>query len=99
MAQSRTEMQSEIQSRPEQNLKGLSGIISVSASYLLVALIKAYKLVLSPWLGQNCRFQPGCANYMMEAIQIHGPVKGVWLGVKRIGRCHPGCKAGYDPVP
>ena len=66
---------------------------------LLVGLIRLYKLLLSPFLGKNCRFHPGCANYAMEAIQLHGVIKGGWLAVKRIGRCHPWNAGGYDPVP
>lgn len=66
---------------------------------VLVSLIRCYKLLLSPVLGQNCRFQPGCANYMLEAVETHGSIKGLWLGIKRISRCHPWHEGGYDPVP
>ena len=61
--------------------------------------IKLYKKYISPALGTNCRFQPSCSEYMMEAIEIHGVAKGLILGTWRIMRCNPFCKNGYDPVP
>lgn len=66
---------------------------------ILMALIKAYQFLISPWLGNNCRFYPSCSCYTHEAIARHGAVKGAWLGVKRIFRCHPFRPGGYDPVP
>ena len=66
---------------------------------LLSAPIRAYKYFLSPWLGQSCRFTPTCSSYALEAIETHGPVRGLTLSAKRIGRCHPWCKGGHDPVP
>ena len=63
------------------------------------AALRAYKLTLSPYIGQACRFRPTCSEYMAEALITHGPLKGVWLGAKRICRCHPGGGTGYDPVP
>ncbi len=66
---------------------------------ILMALIKAYQFLISPWLGNNCRFYPSCSCYTHEAISRHGAVTGAWLGVKRICRCHPFCPGGYDPVP
>ncbi|MCL4135809.1 UNVERIFIED_CONTAM: hypothetical protein GTU68_067461 [Idotea baltica] len=68
-------------------------------SYFLKALITVYKYVLSPLLGPKCRYLPTCSSYAMEAIEIHGPFKGGWLGAKRILRCHPWGDSGYDPVP
>lgn len=61
--------------------------------------LRAYKLTLSPFFGQSCRFLPTCSEYTAEALIIHGPIKGSWLGVKRICRCRPGGGHGYDPVP
>lgn len=61
--------------------------------------LRAYKLSLSPLIGQACRFAPTCSEYTAEALIVHGPVKGSWLGVKRICRCRPGGGHGYDPVP
>ena len=66
---------------------------------ILIFAIRSYKLVLSPFLGRNCRFHPGCANYAMEAIRIHGAARGGWMAVRRIGRCHPWNEGGFDPVP
>jgi len=65
----------------------------------MIILIKTYKLGLSPYLGQNCRFQPGCASYAIQAIERFGLIHGSILAVKRIARCHPWHEGGYDPVP
>lgn len=66
----------------------------------IVALpVRAYRLVLSPWLGMHCRYQPTCSVYALEALEKHGAVRGSWLAVRRILRCHPGAGSGYDPVP
>jgi hypothetical protein len=69
------------------------------ASRLTIGLIKKYQQFLSPLLGNNCRFDPTCSNYGVNAIQIHGFVKGSWLTTKRILKCHPLNSGGYDPVP
>ena len=66
---------------------------------LLLAIIRFYQLVLSPMLGSNCRFYPSCSAYTAEAIQKHGSLKGIYLGAKRISRCHPWNAGGFDPVP
>lgn len=66
---------------------------------IILWFIKGYRLLVSPFLGQSCRFQPSCSRYTEEAIQIHGALKGSALGVKRICRCHPWNEGGYDPVP
>ena len=65
----------------------------------VLALIRGYQYLLRPLLGANCRFAPSCSDYAHEAISLHGPIKGGWLAVKRIGRCHPYHPGGYDPVP
>ncbi|MBI5899929.1 MAG: membrane protein insertion efficiency factor YidD [Rhodocyclales bacterium] len=65
----------------------------------LVWLIRAYQLAISPMLGNRCRFFPSCSEYAMEALEKHGPVRGLWLGMRRVGRCHPWHPGGYDPVP
>ncbi len=72
---------------------------STSISWLLRALIIAYRYGLSPVLGANCRFEPGCSAYAQEALGVHGPLLGSWLAIKRIIRCNPWGGAGYDPVP
>jgi len=66
---------------------------------ILQAMIRMYQLLLSPWLGNQCRFTPSCSRYASEAISRHGATKGSWLAVKRLLRCHPLCTGGYDPVP
>ena len=65
----------------------------------LILLLKGYKKFISPLLGNNCRFTPTCSEYAMEAIRVHGALKGMWLAVKRICRCNPWGGHGYDPVP
>lgn len=67
--------------------------------FVLKILIRAYQWVLSPLLGPSCRFYPSCSHYALEAIENHGALRGVWLTVKRISRCHPWHEGGFDPVP
>jgi putative membrane protein insertion efficiency factor len=64
----------------------------------LVAVLRLYKRWLSPLLPSACRFHPTCSEYMTQAIERYGAARGVWLGLKRLGRCHPFCAGGYDPV-
>lgn len=66
---------------------------------LLLGLIRLYQLTLSPIIGQHCRFTPSCSQYASGAIDRFGPWRGGWLALRRIGRCHPFCPGGYDPVP
>jgi putative membrane protein insertion efficiency factor len=66
---------------------------------LLLALIRFYKYVISPFLGRRCRFFPSCSEYAAEAVEKHGAFKGALLGLKRISRCHPWNPGGFDPVP
>lgn len=63
------------------------------------ALIRAYQLVLSPFIGNQCRFHPSCSNYALEAVEAYGALRGSWLAAKRLGRCHPFNPGGFDPVP
>ncbi len=65
----------------------------------LLALVQLYRIAISPWLGANCRFEPTCSEYALEALRTHGAFTGSWLAAKRIGRCHPWGGTGYDPVP
>lgn len=67
--------------------------------FLLVLLVRAYRTLLSPMLGSHCRFHPSCSAYMQEALEEHGAVRGLGLGLRRIGRCHPWHPGGLDPVP
>jgi len=62
-------------------------------------VIRLYQLLLSPFIGNQCRFHPSCSNYALEAIEVHGVLKGVWLSVRRLGRCQPFHAGGFDPVP
>lgn len=66
---------------------------------LLIGLLRFYQYAISPLLGRRCRFFPTCSEYAVEAVQKHGAMKGGWLGLKRVCRCHPWHPGGYDPVP
>jgi putative membrane protein insertion efficiency factor len=66
---------------------------------LLLALVRVYQYVMSPWLGHRCRFFPSCSEYTIEALQKYGVVKGLWLGIRRVARCHPWNPGGFDPLP
>ncbi|MES2798945.1 MAG: membrane protein insertion efficiency factor YidD [Bacteroidota bacterium] len=68
-------------------------------SFPIVVLVKIYQWIISPLTPQSCRYTPTCSNYMLEALQVHGPIKGTWLGLKRIASCHPWGGHGHDPVP
>ena len=73
--------------------------ISQILAFPFIVLIKLYQLIISPWLGTKCRFTPTCSQYAIEAFQKYGPLKGLWLTVKRIAKCHPWGGHGHDPVP
>lgn len=66
---------------------------------LLMSLVRAYRLLLSPWLGSACRFEPTCSVYSLQALEQHGAAAGTWLTLKRLARCQPWCAGGHDPVP
>jgi putative membrane protein insertion efficiency factor len=66
---------------------------------ILIGAVRFYQLAISSWTPPSCRFTPSCSAYAMEAIEEHGALKGVWLAVRRVGRCHPWGGFGYDPVP
>ena len=65
----------------------------------LLGLVALYRIAVSPWLGVNCRFEPSCSAYAVEALRVHGAFRGTWLTARRIARCHPWGGSGYDPVP
>jgi uncharacterized protein len=76
------------------------GMLKRIISFPFIVMIRIYQYVLSPYLGANkCRFTPSCSHYTLEAIQKYGPIKGIYLGVKRLSKCRPGGGHGYDPVP
>ncbi len=77
----------------------MANAVSKALAWPLIQLVRFYRLAISPWLGANCRFDPTCSSYAIEALQIHGVLKGTWLALRRIGRCHPWGGSGYDPVP
>lgn len=76
-----------------------AGIILARMKRLLLGMIAAYRYVLSPFLGPRCRFYPSCSAYAAEAIDGHGALRGSWLALKRISKCHPWHPGGVDPVP
>ncbi len=66
---------------------------------LMLLVIRAYRYLLSPWWGNQCRFDPTCSEYAMQAIEEHGALRGSWLALRRLGKCHPWHRGGFDPVP
>ncbi|PLW71023.1 membrane protein insertion efficiency factor YidD [Pseudohalioglobus lutimaris] len=66
---------------------------------LFIFFISCYKVILSPFLGNNCRFYPSCSSYAQDAIATHGVIKGSWLAIRRLSKCHPWHEGGADPVP
>ena len=73
--------------------------VSTVMKHLLIGLIRAWRFAISPLYGQVCRYHPTCSAYALEAVTQHGAVRGTWLSLRRIGRCHPWAAGGYDPVP
>jgi uncharacterized protein len=66
---------------------------------LLILVVRFYQAAVSPWLGPSCRHQPTCSHYMIDAIREWGALRGFWMGLKRLAKCHPWGTSGYDPVP
>lgn len=66
---------------------------------VLIAMVRGYQIALGPLLPASCRYVPSCSVYAIEALEKHGPLRGSWLAIRRIGRCHPFRPGGYDPVP
>ena len=76
-------------------LKSLGRLLALP----MLGLVWLYRMAISPWFANNCRYNPSCSEYAMDALRIHGAFHGSWLTAKRIGRCHPWGGSGYDPVP
>ena len=77
----------------------MAGRVSRALAWPVVQLVRGYRVAISPWLGMNCRFQPTCSTYTIEALEQHGVVRGTVLAARRIARCHPWGGSGFDPVP
>jgi putative membrane protein insertion efficiency factor len=77
----------------------MKDILTNSIKWVLITLVRIYQWTLSPLLGKNCRFYPTCSSYMIQAIETHGIIKGLWLGTKRLVKCGPWHDGGIDPVP
>jgi putative membrane protein insertion efficiency factor len=67
--------------------------------YLLIGVLRLYRLLISPLYGQVCRYHPSCSEYALEAVTVHGSIRGSWYAVRRLARCHPWAAGGCDPVP
>ena len=80
-------------------IQRLLRLLSRALGTLMIAAVRLYQLTLSPLLGPRCRYWPSCSSYTLEALQVHGPLKGGLMAMRRISRCHPGCEGGIDPVP
>lgn len=79
--------------------QGLHSVTFELPRRVLMALVRGYRLVLSPWLGNACRFEPSCSVYALHALERHGAAAGSYFTVCRLARCHPWCDPGFDPVP
>ncbi len=69
------------------------------AQQAIKTAVRAYQILISSWLPPTCRFYPSCSQYMIQAVERFGPVKGLWMGLRRLARCHPWNEGGYDPLP
>ncbi len=84
---------------PRQPIRGDSDGTITLMKYFILHLLRGYKAAISPLLGPRCRFHPSCSSYAMQAVERYGALRGGWLALRRIGRCHPLHPGGYDPVP
>ena len=85
--------------RLSESASRLSGAVSQLSVGAAVGLVRAYQLLISPWLGRPCRHSPSCSAYAVEALRRFGVLRGGWLTARRLARCHPWGTSGYDPVP
>ncbi len=88
-----------IRKKKNSPLSGVIHAVTSVAGFVIIAVVKIYQWGISPLFPASCRYTPTCSHYMIEAVRVHGPLRGLWLGLKRIGRCHPWGGMGYDPVP
>lgn len=95
----RKEMETESNTKKENLIARFSHFLNSSFSLLLIAPIRFYQRFISPLTPPSCRYTPTCSQYAVEAIRKHGPIRGLYLAVRRILRCHPWGGSGYDPVP
>ena len=79
-------------------MKSLTALARLPQQVLMM-VVRAYRLLLSPWLGSGCRFEPTCSAYSLQALEQHGALAGSYLTLRRLVRCHPWCAGGHDPVP
>lgn len=77
----------------------MANAASRALAWPLIQVVRLYRVAISPWLGANCRYDPSCSSYAIEALRVHGVLKGSALAARRISRCHPWGGSGYDPVP
>lgn len=82
-----------------QDKKSLKSHLPLLMSQVLALPVRFYRICISPLIPSRCRYTPTCSEYALEALETHGPIRGLWLSIKRIGRCHPWGGHGYDPVP
>ncbi len=80
-------------------IRGVVAGVRALPRLVLIGLVRFYQLVISPWTPQSCRFYPSCSRYAVVALERHGAVRGTWLAVRRLGRCHPWAAGGVDDVP
>lgn len=89
----------QIMNIPEAKWRLTMKYLRIAIIFILTLPIKAYQILISPFFPASCRYTPTCSSYCLEAIKKHGPIKGLWLCIKRVGSCHPWGGHGYDPVP
>lgn len=80
-------------------MRKLIDLIKQGISFILIIPVKLYQWTISPLIGPSCRYTPSCSVYTIEALKKHGPIKGLWLSIKRISSCNPWGGSGHDPVP
>jgi putative membrane protein insertion efficiency factor len=80
-------------------LRAMLRVMDRALAWVLLSGVWAYRVTLSPWMGRQCRYEPTCSAYALGALRGHGGVRGAWLAARRVLRCHPFARGGYDPVP